>query len=105
MAIGMSYTEFWESDPRMVEAYYRAYEIRKDLINTEAWINGLYNCRAFSVVINNAFNSKKKLDYPNKPLELFEKKDSEEIKAEEERQKIIAQFSLLKANWDLTHKE
>ena len=68
---GMSSKEFWEDDPQLYWAYRTFYlqKIKSDTesMNYQAWLQGSYTCIAVSVALNNAF-SKKKIEYPSKPL-------------------------------------
>lgn len=68
----MSSKEFWEDDPQLYWSY-RTFYIKKDefeakKMNFQCWLEGSYNCLAFSIALNNAF-SKKKISYPEKPFE------------------------------------
>ena len=44
----MSYDEFWLKEPGLVKAYREAEEYRKERINYELWLQGLYIQRAFN---------------------------------------------------------
>ena len=44
----MSYDEFWLKEPGLVKAYRDAEEYRKERINYELWLQGLYIQRAFN---------------------------------------------------------
>lgn len=83
---GMSSKEFWEDDPQLYWSYRTFYlkkmEMEGEQINYECWLNGYYTYLATSVSLNNAF-SKKKADYPEKPL------GSQIQKPETELQKIL----------------
>lgn len=105
MAIGMPYDEFWYGLPSLVKAYKRAYDIKKRETNEILWLQGLYNYNAVASAIARCVNGDKKAQYTEKPLDIFPKTKAEkEIEAEKERQKIIAHFNIMKANWDRTHK-
>ena len=47
--------------------YLRKMEQEGEKINYICWLEGNYNCLATSISLNNAF-SKKKIEYPKKPL-------------------------------------
>ena len=68
---GMSSKEFWEDDPQLYWSYRTFYlkkiESETEKLNYENWLNGSYTYLAVSIALNNAF-SKKKLEYPDKPL-------------------------------------
>ena len=64
------------------------------------WLNGIYVANAFQTVLGNAFG-KKKLQYLDKPLDIFEKTEAEkEQEIRQERQKLIDFLSKLKASAD-----
>ncbi len=44
----MSYDEFWYKEPKLVKAYRDAEEYRKERVNYELWLQGLYIQRAFN---------------------------------------------------------
>lgn len=46
LAMGMSYEQFWDGEADMVISYRKAYELRQQEINNNAWLNGLYIWRA-----------------------------------------------------------
>ena len=99
----MTNEEFWFAEPRLVESYRKALEIRNDIVNQQLWLQGLYNMDAFSVVVSNAFGGKgmKKQKYMDKPLEL---KPQVAVSPEEEKenakQKVIDQLNAWKQAWD-----
>lgn len=88
---------FWTLNPRIMYTYQEAYIAEKQqeikLLESGAYINGIYNMRAIAA----AFNGNK-VPYPKKPF-LFE--NQKEIRAEEqheeltEEQKIQYQRQLL----------
>lgn len=87
MVYGMTYDQFWYGDPWMASAYAKAYLLKKRVMNEELWLQGVYMTHALSSVIGTAFG-KKKIDYINKPLDIFPKTELEkkkEILAERQR--------------------
>lgn len=91
MLYGMTYDEFWFGDPWIVRAYAQAYLLKRRAMNEELWLQGIYMTYALNSVIGTAFG-KKKIDYVNKPLDIFEKTESEkkrEIEAERQKLKEI----------------
>lgn len=81
MSIGMSYGEFWEGDVALPKFYREAYKLKqeRDLeqANFNAWIQGFYNAKAYSVVLSNAFADKNSepQEYFDKPISLKPEKD------------------------------
>ena len=62
MAIGMTYDEFWHGEIERWKYYREAHEIQRSILNQQAWLEGLYNYRAFSSVMGEAaygFSGKK----------------------------------------------
>lgn len=100
----MSYEQFWYGDPWMVKAYAQAYMLKRKVDNENAWIQGAYVAHAFGTVLANSFG-KKKLNYLDKPMDLFPKTEQEK-KAEirEERRKLIAWLSKFKRATDKKNK-
>lgn len=76
MSIGMSYEDFWEGDVALPKFYREAFKLRQERetqqANFGAWLNGLYNAKAYAVVLGNAFSDKdaEPLEYFDKPIEL-----------------------------------
>jgi hypothetical protein len=91
LAIGMSYAEYWEGDCSLARYYRKAYQIKQDEMNHNAWLHGLYVFDAVSTVFYNAF--KKKNDpnkhYAEKPYDF--KPDREKTEAEKAREVEIEQ--------------
>lgn len=93
---GMTYEQYWYGDPWMTRAYAQAFLLKRKLANENAWIQGSYFANALSAVLGTAFG-KKRINYLNKPFDLFPKTESER-KAEirEERKKLIAWLNGMK---------
>jgi hypothetical protein len=53
--MGMSYEQYWEQSPYLVVAYRKAYRLRRETENEQAWLQGLYVFDAFAVVMANVF--------------------------------------------------
>jgi len=73
MAMGMSYTEFWDESPFLTVAYRKAYRLRREIENEQAWLQGLYVYDAFAVCLANLFGKRgsKKQNYFEKPIDIF----------------------------------
>jgi len=107
MAMGMSVSEFWDGEPKLVGYYRKAHEIRQELINAWEWRMGAYNLSAFGTILGNAFRKKgtKPEEYLTKPLPLHDKTDEEkqaEIKAQNDKfaltlERGMARFKAKKA--------
>ena len=95
LAIGMSFAEYWTGDPSLVRYYRKAYEIKQEQINNNAWLQGLYIYDAVSTAMHNALRDKKTStrDYAKKPYEFKHREKTEAEKAKEveiEQQKAAA---------------
>lgn len=96
MAYGMSWEQFWYEDPWMVRAFAQTFLLKQKLRNEYAWIQGAYIANAFASVLATSFG-KKKVDYLNKPLDLYPKtKHEQEEEKRQQRLKLIRQLNLLK---------
>jgi hypothetical protein len=73
MAMGMTYAEFWDAPPRLAIAYRKAWRLKKESDNEQAWLNGLYVFDAFAVCLANAFAKRgaKKQTYIERPIDIF----------------------------------
>ena len=98
IAIGMSYAEYWAGDPSLVQYYRKAYKIRQEEFNQNAWLQGLYVYDAVSTALHNALrgmgkNKTPPQNYAKKPYEFNKREKSEAEKAMEveiEQQKAFA---------------
>ena len=89
MAIGMTYEQYWYDDPMMVRAFYKADKLRRERMDEEAWLNGLYILRALDATVGNAFRQKgqQPVTYPKEPQSLSERRERDEArKARDEEQ-------------------
>lgn len=87
MAIGMTYQEFWYEDCWIAKSYLEAYKIKKEQLNEQFWLQGVYIYEALIDVspILHAFCKKgtKPIPFPKEPYPLFKKENKEEEKAKE----------------------
>ena len=88
LAIGMSYAEYWEGDPLLARYYRKAYRIKQDEMNNNAWLQGMYVYDAISTALHNALRGMGKQkppakDYAKQPYELNKKNKTEQEKAKE----------------------
>jgi len=89
--MGMTYEQFWEQSPYLAEAYWKAYRLRREVENENAWLAGLYMYDAFAVVLANAFSKKaaKKHQYMERPIDIFPLSEKEKKRREQEEFKKI----------------
>lgn len=71
--MGMTYEQYWEQSPYLVVAYRKAYRLRREADNEQAWLQGLYVFDAFAVCLANAFAKRgaKKQTYIEKPIDIY----------------------------------
>lgn len=89
--MGMTYEQYWNMSPYLVIAYRKAYKLKREIANEQAWLQGLYVYDAFAVCMANAFAKRgaKKVDYLEKPVDIFPLTDAEkERREQEERDKM-----------------
>ena len=95
LAIGMSFAEYWEGDPKLTQYYRKAYQIKQDEINNTAWLQGMYIYDAVSTALHNALRGMGKVkpppkEYAKQPYEFknrvkTEAEKAKEIKIEQEK--------------------
>lgn len=94
MAIGMTYEQYWYDDPLMVRAFYKADKLRRERMDEQAWLHGLYMLRALDATVGNAFRQKgqQQTSYPEEPLSLTEKRERDESRKirDEEQEATLA---------------
>ena len=85
LAIGMSSAEYWSGDSSLVRYYRKAYEIKQEEINNNAWLQGMYIYDAVSTALHNALRGKntKAREYARQPYNFGNKEKSELKKAKE----------------------
>ena len=73
MVMGMSLSEYWDGDPRLAVYYRRAYKMRREVENEQAWLQGFYIYDAFAVCLANGFSKRgaKKQQYLDKPVDIY----------------------------------
>ena len=91
LSIGMTYDQYWNDDPSLVKYYRKADEMRKERINEELWLQGMYVYEALCDVspILHAFAKKgtKPHPYSERPYAITESQHKRE-KEEKERKHL-----------------
>ena len=84
--MGMTPTQYWEESPYLAVAYRKAYRLKREADNEQAWLQGLYVFDAFAVVLANAFakSGAKKQKYIDKPIDIFPLTEREKKRREAE---------------------
>lgn len=95
LALGMTYEQFWFSEPNLVIAYREADKIRRRRKNEESWLAGIYVAHALEATVGNMFSKGSKAQYPSEPIPITVA-EQEERKEREQRikmEKIKAAFT------------
>ena len=84
--MGMSYEQFWDEPPFLAVAYRKAYRLKRETENEQAWLHGLYVYDAFAVCLANAFAKRgaKKQTYIERPIDIFPLTQREKKRRENE---------------------
>jgi len=86
MAMGMSYEQFWDGSPYLVQTYLKAFRYKRELENEMAWLQGAYIFNAVAVCLQNVLRKKgqKRENYIEKPIDIFPLTDAEKKRRERE---------------------
>ena len=82
----MSLREYWEGDSSLTRYYRKAYQIKQDEFNNNAWLQGVYIYDAISTALHNALRDPKKSrarEYAKQPYDFRRKEKTEQEKAQE----------------------
>ena len=90
LSIGMTPEQYWEGDPTLAKYYRKADEIRKERLNEELWLQGMYIyealCDVSPVLHSFAKKGTKPHPYSEKPYSITEKQRArDEIIKEQKR--------------------
>lgn len=97
--MGMSYEQYWEESPFLAVAYRKAYRLKRQVENEQAWLQGMYFFDAFAVCLANAFGKKggKKQQYVERPFDIFplteKEKKRRELEAELKMQQAMKEMA------------
>lgn len=83
LSIGMTYEQYWESDPMLAKYFRQADELRNERKNQELWLQGLYVYNALTAIMP-VKKGTEQPKYPDKPFTISEKQRKRE-KLEEEK--------------------
>ena len=86
----MTYEQFWEQDCELVRYYRKAAQIRQDLKNQDAWLQGTYIYEALidAAPVFRSLTKKgtKPIPYRTEPYDLFAKNDKGRRKQVQQKQ-------------------
>ena len=113
LAIGMSYAEYWEGDVSLTRYYRKAYHIKQDETNYNAWLQGLYIYDAVSTALHNALRGMSKSkppvkEYAKQPYNFNNREKTEAEKAREveveKRKAAVWMERFVKNNQSQSHR-
>lgn len=96
LAIGMSSAEYWEGDCSLTRYYRKAYKLKQEEFNNNAWLQGMYIYDAVSTAVHNALRGKgqRAKEYAKQPYSFEINKEKSELekarRVEIEQQKAQA---------------
>lgn len=73
LAIGMTAEQYWDGDSQLVRAYRKAYDLKREIVNQDTWLQGLYIYEALccvSPIFRALSKAKKPLPYRAEPYPL-----------------------------------
>ena len=92
----MSSEEYWEGNPSLPQYFLKAYKMRQEQLNHEAWLHGLYVYDAMISAMTHLSDKKSEhKDYATKPYS-FEKSNEEEL---QEKELAEAQAEVWMKSW------
>ena len=105
-SIGISWNDFWELNPKIINLMLDGYKERKQAEMEEknflAHLQGAYFADAIMATIGNAFTKGKKHEYPKNPYEISKgNKTSSESEIQAQRDLFVAKLQMMKLNYDL----
>lgn len=91
--MGMTYEQYWEQSPHLAVVYRKAYRLRRETENEQAWLQGLYVFDAFAVCLSNAFakSGQKRQKYLERPIDIFPLTEAEKKRREAEENEKMRQ--------------
>lgn len=84
--MGMTYEQYWDEPPHLAQTFRKAYRLKREVENENAWLTGLYMYDAFAVCLSNAFSKRgaKKKQYIERPIDIFPLTEREKKRREQE---------------------
>ena len=83
LAMGMTWSQYWEDEPKLAIAYRKAEMIRRRRKNEELWLQGLYFSHSLNSTVGNMFSKSAKNQYPNEPFPITADEQQERREREE----------------------
>lgn len=98
--MGMTYEQYWDASPHLATIYRKAYRLKREVENENAWLMGLYVYDAFAVCMANVFSKRgaKKQNYIERPIDIFPLTEREKKRREQEEfKKMDAALQAMRA--------
>lgn len=106
-AMGISWGEFWNMNPRIIRAITDGYEKRIEQQDRMNWLNGHYLLSAVTVgVERNLAGKKSKAEYIKEPLWGQVKKENTSMSEKElqkQRELFVEKLKNMQSNYELSH--
>lgn len=97
---GMTPTQFWFGEPRLINSYIRKHQLELDEFNYKSWLLNIYTYKAVITAIAQCFGEKNKnnnIEYFNQPIEEFYCKNT--TLKEKDKQKEISKTHRQRVNY------
>lgn len=105
MALGVTKFEFMHSTPKVLQAYDKAYKLKRKMEDEQAWyIFGNYGISAFIFAISHCLDKKSKYEYIKKPL-LSKIDENDGLTQEEIDEKELKKMILYEEQWQKQYKK
>lgn len=110
--MGISWCQFWDMNPRIVNAHKQGFKLKKEEQNAFAYIQGVYVRDALASTVGNMMKKKgaKAIEYPSQPYDLYKEDVSSdtgengmtEAEKRKKTEEIFGVLSVMKANFDIS---
>lgn len=108
LAIGISYYDFWEMNPHIIEIHTKAHRIKLKEQNAYMHLQGIYMRDAILSTICNAFKDKgsEPYSYPKEPYDITnEPKELTEEEKDKQIEMLFNSLNIMKTNFDREHNK
>ena len=111
MALGITWEQFWEMNPRIVNAHIEGHRLFVEEQNALYHLEGIYTRSALESTVGNMFKKKgaKAIEYLAKPIDLSGSSDDENSPdglSEEEKKRrtelLFGKLRIMQANFELS---
>ena len=104
LLIGMSASEFWQSNPHTMKPYTKSYMLRKEQNDNGMWIMGQYILSAVSVSLEHCLSGKKaRSKYLEQPI-LKDYFQNQDLTQEERDRKELEKMLSAERQWQARYK-